>query len=188
MPRPSNRHELLVLPDLPGQQPGRASAIFDQLIENFKPIDMFERMMLNDIADIVAKQEYCRILFQSYMQVTVERLQKDNVSTLQESELSQETINGSPRPDKSPATSMPGQVCDVAPRDDASLTIALAKLAADELERLAKIQSLEMKWMQERNRQIACFDRRRQLLLKGCLDQIAPDGSRLLAGPGETIN
>ena len=65
-------------PRLPGQDPGRCEALFQELCSYFKPQDAIECMWVNDVASIMSRIEYLRNSHRAAALVSLRRELADN--------------------------------------------------------------------------------------------------------------
>jgi hypothetical protein len=145
-------------PRLPGQDPGRCEALFQELCSYFKPQDAIECMWVNDVASIMSRIEYLRNSHRAAALVSLRRELADNarykndISSYEMSEAKSQIYaeeNGDAQASASSKESLP-------------FTRLLGAASMGSLRKEEDFMGLEFAAMRERDRIIAQITRKRR--------------------------
>ena len=145
-------------PRLPGQDPGRCEALFQELCSYFKPQDAIECMWVNDVASIMSRIEYLRNSHRAAALVSLRRELADNarykndISSYEMSEAKSQIYaeeNGDAKASASSKESLP-------------FTRLLGAASMGSLQKEEDFMGLEFAAMRERDRIIAQITRKRR--------------------------
>lgn len=145
---------------MPGQDPGRCEALFEELCGYFKPQDAIEHMWVNDVACIMSRIEYLRNCHRAASLVSLRRehaansIYKDDLTSYELSEARSQIYaeeNGTAK-----------QSASAIPKENLPFLRLLGAASMGSLKSEEDFMGLEFAAMRERDRIIAQITRKRR--------------------------
>ena len=145
---------------LPGQDPGRCEALFQELCSYFKPQDAIEHMWVNDVASIMSRIEYLRNCHRAAALVSLRRELADN--TIFQADLSSYELSEARSRIHAEENGDAKASASASSNESLPFTRLLGAASMGSLRKEEDFMGLEFAAMRERDRIIAQITRKRR--------------------------